>query len=76
MSSNRQTDAEVGPRQTIKKVAIEAQVAAGPRHTAILIGRRFDRDYLIDLRALGQAIKAKERSVIHMLAVADVQLTN
>ena len=66
LETDWQTDAGVGLRQAINKVTTEAQVAAGPRDAAMLVGRRFDRNYLTDLKALGQAMQAEARSVIYM----------
>ena len=53
-------------RQGIERVMMETSVEAGPPDAALLIGRRFDRNYETDLAALGNAIQEKSRAVIFM----------
>ena len=57
---------ETDLRQDIERVMMETSVEAGPPDAALLIGRRFDRNYGTDLAALGNSIQEKSRPVIFM----------
>ena len=63
-SLTRSDEAEL--RQGIERVIMETNVAAGPSDAALLIGRRYDRNYKTDLAALGNAIQEMSRAVIFM----------
>lgn len=53
-------------RQDVKRIIMETSISAGPNNAALLIGRRFDRNYETDLTALGNSIQDKSRAVIFM----------